>query len=179
MEQYREFIHAVHDWHLLISTNRLKFPGLKPLRALRIVRVRYAVNALLSAETIYGEGVSTCSTDQRDQAATCDIDRVVAISLEYWSCAVSFAHHLRCKCLTCERFHLHFCQVVGVNFFYNINVGQDAYGRMTDLASYQTVDSAIFLLFRKNTGAAWIGIMYYCMQVRSMFGSDLMPSISI
>uniref|UniRef100_A0A7S4PLT5 Uncharacterized protein n=2 Tax=Guillardia theta TaxID=55529 RepID=A0A7S4PLT5_GUITH len=54
--------------------------------------------------------------------------------------------------------------VVGVNFFYNINVGQDAYGRMTDLASYQTIDSAIFLLFRQTTGEAWNGIMFYCMQ---------------
>eukprot|EP00960_Hanusia_phi_P047240 758314-Hanusia_phi.AAC.5 len=88
---------------------QLKFPGLKPLRALRIARA-----------------------DERDQT--------VADSSGWFQCS-------------------DYRQVVGVNFFYNINVGQDPYGRMTDLASYQTIDSAIFLLFRQTTGEAWNGII--------------------
>lgn len=55
---------------------------------------------------------------------------------------------------------------MGVNLFYNVNTGQDVYGRMSDLASYSSLDSAIFLLFRQTTGEAWNGIMFYCMEVR-------------
>eukprot|EP00286_Rhodomonas_abbreviata_P000788 CAMPEP_0181288586 /NCGR_PEP_ID=MMETSP1101-20121128/414_1 /TAXON_ID=46948 /ORGANISM="Rhodomonas abbreviata, Strain Caron Lab Isolate" /LENGTH=992 /DNA_ID=CAMNT_0023392723 /DNA_START=425 /DNA_END=3403 /DNA_ORIENTATION=+ len=54
--------------------------------------------------------------------------------------------------------------VLGVTFFYNVNLDQDAYGRMGKDDNYVHLDSALWLLHRQTTGEAWNGIMYYCME---------------
>ncbi|EKX44430.1 hypothetical protein GUITHDRAFT_72189, partial [Guillardia theta CCMP2712] len=124
---------------VLISVSTLSidvsFPGLKPLRALRIVRVFRLVRR--------SKGIrQMIVTLLESMPSLWNIGVVLFLSL------IIFA-------------------VMGVNLFYNVNTGQDVYGRMSDLASYSSLDSAIFLLFRQTTGEAWNGIMFYCMEYKA------------
>mmetsp|Transcript_64826 Transcript_64826/g.159576 ORF Transcript_64826/g.159576 Transcript_64826/m.159576 type:complete len:652 (+) Transcript_64826:132-2087(+) len=54
--------------------------------------------------------------------------------------------------------------IVGETFFYNVNLSQDAWESMDDLANYAVFDVAMWTLHRQTTGEAWNYIMFYCSQ---------------